>query len=420
MSNIFKFGGASIKNAKAIENLRKIVFSNQKNLSLVVVSAMGKTTNKLEAIYNKYISGNVESAIGDSNLCIEKHLSLIDDLSLTENESFLNHFNSLCNELVSFLKTNKNKNTNFCYSKIVSFGELWSTVIISHYLNIQGLKNKWMDARELIQTESTYVESKVNWELTEKIIQEKLLNNHLLFISQGFIGANYEGETTTLGREGSDFSAAIYAHCLNIKNVVVWKDVDGLLNADPKWFKKTEIIENISYKEALELSYLGASVIHPKTIKPLQNKNIKLYIRSFKNPKKKGTLVNENVMNDGKIPSIIYHPNQILISISTKDYSYVFEEHISEFFAIFSKFGFKVHLMQNSALNFSVCGITSTNSIHDLINLLQKKFTVKYNKKVDLLTLRHYKTGFIPDFLNSKEILIQQSSRNTVRYILKN
>ena len=213
MSNIFKFGGASIKNAKAIENLRKIVFSNQKNLSLVVVSAMGKTTNKLEAIYNKYIRGDVESAIGDSNLCIEKHLSLIDDLSLTENESFLNHFNSLCNELVSFLKTNKNKNTNFCYSKIVSFGELWSTVIISHYLNIQGLKNKWMDARELIQTESTYLESKVNWELTEKIIQEKLLNNHLLFISQGFIGANYEGETTTLGREGSDFSAAIYAHC---------------------------------------------------------------------------------------------------------------------------------------------------------------------------------------------------------------
>ena len=418
MDSIFKFGGASIKTAKAILNLKEIVTLHKEGLTLVVVSAIDKTTNKLEEIWKSYQNNDVDSAIYKTNKCIDFHYKIINILLLNKNKDFVSQFDSLSNELKFFISGNK-KDNDLSYSKIVSYGELWSTVIISHYLNSQGIKNKWVDARELIQTETAHVESKINWSSTNELIQKKLSKNQHFIISQGFIGANNRGETTTLGREGSDFSAAIYAHCLNVKNVTIWKDVDGLLNADPKWFKNTKIIENISYKEAIELSYLGASVIHPNTIKPLQNKKIKLYIKSFLKPLNKGSLINENGISDGKIPSTIYHPNQILISIATKDYSYVFEKHISEIFAIFSKFGFKVHLMQNSALNFSVCG-SSSSSLRDLIHLLQKKYTVKYNKKVDLLTLRHFKELCLPDFLKNKEVILQQRSRNTVRYVLKN
>ena len=241
-------------------------------MTLVVVSAIDKTTNKLEEIWKSYQNNDVDSAIYKTNKCIDFHYKII-NLLLNKNKDFVSQFDSLSNELKFFISGNK-KDNDLSYSKIVSYGELWSTVIISHYLNSQGIKNKWVDARELIQTETAHVESKINWSSTNELIQEKLSKNQNFIISQGFIGANNRGETITLGREGSDFSAAIYAHCLNVKNVTIWKDVDGLLNADPKWFKKHQDIENISYKEAIELSYLGASVIHPKTIKPLQNKKL--------------------------------------------------------------------------------------------------------------------------------------------------
>ena len=418
MTRIFKFGGASVKNSDAIINLKEIVSLHKEGLTFIVISAIDKTTNQLEKIWKSYLSNDVDSAIEKTNKCIDFHYNIINNLLLNKDDDFVTQFNSLSNELKSFLSNNK-KDNELSYSKIVSYGELWSTCIVSSYLNREGLSNDWVDARKIVKTKSNFTESEIDWRKTNEIINQTI-DKHKLHVTQGFIASNSDTDTTTLGREGSDFTASIIGTCLAVDEVVIWKDVNGLLNADPKWFDNTKVLKNISYKEAIELSYLGASVIHPNTVKPLQNKNINLRIKSFLVPSNKGTLISENGLDDREIPSLIYKPNQFLLSITTKDYSFVFEEHISEIFSIFSYSGYKVHLMQNSALSFSVCGIISPFKLPRLIKDLQKNYKVKYNEKVDLLTIRHYNSLDIPDFLKSKEILIQQRSRSTIRYVLKN
>ncbi len=418
MTRIFKFGGASVKNSDAIINLKEIVSLHKEGLTVIVVSAIDKTTNQLEEIWKSYLNDDLDSAIQKTNKCIDFHYDIINNLVLNKDDDFVDQFNSLSNELKSFLINNK-KDNNLSYSKIVSYGELWSTCIISSYLNREGYLNNWVDARKIIKTKLNFIESDVDWEKTNEIVNQTI-NKKKLYVTQGFISSNSDGLTTTLGREGSDFTASIIGTCLAVDEVVIWKDVDGLLNADPKWFDNTKVLKNISYKEAIELSYLGASVIHPNTVKPLQNKKINLRIKSFLVPSNKGSLISESGLDDREIPSLIYKPNQFLLSITTKDYSFVFEEHISEIFSIFSYSGYKVHLMQNSALSFSVCGIISPFKLPRLIKDLQKNYKVKYNEKVDLLTIRHYNSLDIPDFLKSKEILIQQRSRSTIRYVLKN
>ena len=417
MTRIFKFGGASVKNSDAIINLKEIVSLHKEGLTVIVVSAIDKTTNQLEAIWKSYLNDDVDSAIQKTNKCIDFHYDIINNLVLNKDDDFVAQFNSLSNELKSFLSNNK-KDNNLSYSKIVSYGELWSTCIISSYLNREGYLNNWVDARKIIKTKLNFIESDVDWEKTNEIVNQTI-NKKKLYVTQGFISSNSDGLTTTLGREGSDFTASIIGTCLAVDEVVIWKDVDGLLNADPKWFDNTKVLKNISYKEAIELSYLGASVIHPNTVKPLQNKKINLRIKSFLVPSNKGSLISESGLDDREIPSLIYKPNQFLLSITTKDYSFVFEEHISEIFSIFSYSGYKVHLMQNSALSFSVCGIISPFKLPLLIKGLQKNYKVKYNEKVDLLTIRHYNSLDIPDFLKSKEILIQQRSRSTIRFVFK-
>ena len=417
MINIFKFGGASVKNSDAIINLKKIVSLNKEGLTVIVVSAIDKTTNQLEKIWKSYLSNDVDSAIEKTNNCIDFHNEIIDHLSLNKDEDFVALFNSLSNELKRFLSYNK-EDSELSYSKIVSYGELWSTCIVSSYLNREGLLNYWIDARKIIKTKSNFIESEIDWPKTNEIINQTI-DKQKLHVTQGFIASNSKKDITTLGREGSDFSASIIGTCLDVDEVVIWKDVDGLLNADPKWFDNTKVLKNISYKEAIELSYLGASVIHPNTVKPLQNKNINLRIKSFLVPSKKGTLISKNGQNDREIPSIIYKPSQILLSINTNDYSFIFEEHISEIFSIFFKSGFKVHLMQNSALSFSVCGVISNFKLNRLIKDLQKNYQVKYNEMVDLLTIRHYDSLEVPDFLKSKEVVIQQRSRSTIRFVFK-
>ncbi len=417
MTRIFKFGGASVKNSDAIINLKEIVSLHKEGLTVIVVSAIDKTTNQLEEIWKSYLNDDLDSAIQKTNKCIDFHYDIINNLVLNKDDDFVAQFNSLSNELKSFLINNK-KDNNLSYSKIVSYGELWSTCIISSYLNREGYLNNWVDARKIIKTKLNFIESDVDWEKTNEIVNQTI-NKKKLYVTQGFISSNSDGLTTTLGREGSDFTASIIGTCLAVDEVVIWKDVDGLLNADPKWFDNTKVLKNISYKEAIELSYLGASVIHPNTVKPLQNKKINLRIKSFLVPSNKGSLISESGLDDREIPSLIYKPNQFLLSITTKDYSFVFEEHISEIFSIFSYSGYKVHLMQNSALSFSVCGIISPFKLPLLIKGLQKNYKVKYNEKVDLLTIRHYNSLDIPDFLKSKEILIQQRSRSTIRFVFK-
>lgn len=417
MSKVFKFGGASVKNAKAIINLKNIVFSYKESL-IIIVSAIDKTTNELESVWRFFVKGNSSDAIKKANESIRFHKSIIEELGLNSDYEFLSFFKKLNQELLLFVSEESKKNDELSYSKIVSFGELFSTLIISTYLKKEGLKNEWIDARTLIKTSNQFLESKVNWEATNNEIN-RTIDQNITYVSQGFIGANQMGETTTLGREGSDFTAAIFAWCLDSKEVIIWKDVDGLLNADPKYFNNTKVLKSISFKEAIELSYLGASVIHQNTIKPLENKNIPLSIRSFINTNNSGSSVREIVESKEKITSLIYKPNQVLLSISTRDYSFIFEEHISEIFSIFSRTGLKVHLMQNSALSFSVCGIISNKNLLILVAELQKNYIVKYNDKVNLLTIRNFKNLDIPKSLKDQEILIQQRSRATIRYVLK-
>ena len=417
MSKVFKFGGASVKNPKAIYNLKEIVSSYKENL-VIVISAIDKTTNKLELVWKSYLGNETLKSIEIATEIIKFHEAIIDELELNNNAGFLKLFNDLTLELVDYIGAKTKQENNISYSKIVSFGELFSTLIISSYLNKEDVENKWIDAREFIKTSKSATDSSVNWEETKRKINSSL-NNGKSYLTQGFIGSNLNGETTTLGREGSDFSAAIFAWSMDVEEVIIWKDVDGLLNADPKWFDKTKVLKKISFKEAIELSYLGASVIHPNTVKPLENKNIPLTIRSFIKKEHEGSSISKLGKDDKSIPSVIYKPNQILLSISSKDYSFIFEEHISDIFSIFSKTGLRVHLMQNSALSFSVCGTIALSELSFLISEIQKKYTLKYNEKVNLLTIRHFKNLDIPELFQNQEILIQQRSRSTLRYVLK-
>ena len=417
MSKVFKFGGASVKNPKAIYNLKEIVSSYKENL-VIVISAIDKTTNKLELVWKNYLENKTLKSTEIAKEIIKFHKTIIEDLELNNNSDFLKLFNDLTQELVDYIGAKTKQENNISYSKIVSFGELFSTLIISSYLNKEDVENTWIDAREFIKTSNNATDSRVNWEETKRKINSNLSKNKT-YLTQGFIGSNLNGVTTTLGREGSDFSAAIFAWSMDVEEVIIWKDVDGLLNADPKWFDKTQILKKISFKEAIELSYLGASVIHPNTVKPLENKNIPLTIRSFIKKEHEGSSISKVGKDDKSIPSIIYKPNQILLTINTIDYSFIFEEHMSKLFSIFFKMGLKVHLMQNSALSCSVCGIILPHNFDHLISALQKIYIVKYNTKVNLLTIRYFKNLEIPKLFQNQEILIQQRSRSTLRYVLK-
>ena len=417
MSKVFKFGGASVKNPKAIYNLKEIVSSYKENL-VIVISAIDKTTNKLELVWKSYLGNETLKSTEIAAEIIKFHKTIIEDLELNNNSDFLKLFNDLTLELVDYIGAKTKQENNISYSKIVSFGELFSTLIISSYLNREGVENQWIDAREFIKTSKSATDSSVNWKETERKIKSTLKKD-ITYLTQGFIGSNLNGETTTLGREGSDFSAAIFAWSMDVEEVIIWKDVDGLLSADPKWFDKTQILKKISFKEAIELSYLGASVIHPNTVKPLENKNIPLTIRSFIKKEHEGSSISKVGKDDKSIPSIIYKPNQILLTISTIDYSFIFEEHMSKLFSIFFKMGLKVHLMQNSALSCSVCGIILPHNFDHLISALQNIYIVKYNTKVNLLTIRYFKNLEIPKLFQNQEILIQQRSRSTLRYVLK-
>lgn len=415
---VYKFGGASVKDANAVRNLYSLIKDENSEL-IIVVSAMGKTTNKLESIWEKCISNKQNEAIVEVENLVHFHFQIINNLDLSKDEKLDKTFKLYVNELKEFIKNYKNENHAFTYDQIVSYGELFSTTIISHFLHYNGKKNTWLDARNLIVTSDHFQEARVSWNNSQKNIRKQISKKGGIYITQGFIGANKSGNTTTLGREGSDYSAAILAWSIDANEVVIWKDVLGLLNADPKLFKNTKQLYQISFKEAIELSYLGASVIHPKTVKPLQNKGIPLSIRSFLNHRAKGSVIGNLGENDRDVPSFIFKPNQLLISISTKDYSFIFEDHISELFQLFAEFGLKVHLMQNSALNFSVCGHIKTPQLPKLLSSLNEKYIVRYNEKVDLLTIRHYKDFELPEIVKNQEILIQQRSRSTIRYVFK-
>lgn len=416
---VFKFGGASVKDAAAVKNVSEILKKFAKNSTIVVISAMGKTTNALEKLVNAYFYKKEDPEIILQQIK-DFHFTIIKELFIDKNHTIYNEIENTFVEINWIIEEEPSSDYNFVYDQIVSVGEVLATKIVAAYLNQNGVKNKWMDARDFIQTDNTYREAKVDYELSESLVKTNLwpqLNSNNIVVTQGFIGGTSENFTTTLGREGSDYTAALLAYFTNAESVTIWKDVPGVLNADPKWFKNTKKIDELTYHDAIELTYYGASVIHPKTIKPLQNKGIPLFVRSFLDPVSEGTKIGKTSKRL-PIPGYIFKVDQILISIQPKDFSFIAEDNLSDIFELFSKHSVKIHAMQNSAINFSVCTDNDTRKIEPLIQELQKHFKILYNVGVELLTIRNYDQKTIEKLTENKTILLEQRSRNTIQMVM--
>ena len=420
---VFKFGGASVKDAAGVRNVAKILGMYKDENILTVVSAMGKTTNMLEKVAEAFYHKNADVAEQIEPIR-NYHLAIMNELFSNKNHPVFDIINNVFAELEWATDGEPTKSYDFEYDQIVSIGEVIATRIVSAYLNETGLQNLWLDARDYISTDDPWRNAAVNWELTENNVQQNLVplfskSKTKLAITQGFIGVTSENYTTTLGREGSDFTAAIFAHTLPASDVTIWKDVPGVLNADPKWFDDTVLLDKISYRDAIELAWFGTSVIHPKTIQPLQNKNIPLYVKSFIEPDKSGTIVS-NTENPQQIPSFIYRMNQVLISIMSKDFSFIVEKNLMEIFKSFSEAGIKINIMQNTAISFSVSVDDDKYKIPVLIALLQKDFKVAYNSGLELITVRNYNHQTIERVTINTEVLLELKSRKTVQMLVKN
>lgn len=414
---IFKFGGASVKDAEGIKNVFNLLNTVGANEVLLVISAMGKTTNALEVVVKNYFEKS--SAFHASLQEVRKyHNQILLDLFEDEEHEVFFTVNSHLADLEYFLRSNKSPNYNFVYDQVISYGEIVSTTIVSYYLNKKGLKNNWIDVRNFIKTDTNYRDANVDWEQTKKLIS-KGIKSKTINITQGFIGSDPNNFTTTLGREGSDYTAAIFAYCLSAESVTIWKDVPGVLNADPRYFENAVLLNQISYKEAIELAFYGASVIHPKTLQPLQKKEIPLYVKSFINPLLPGTSVSKGEDLEPKTSCFIVKKNQLLLSLSSIDFSFIMEENISEIFALFHQYKMKVSLIQNSAISFSVCMEDKFGNFNELRAILAKKFKVSYNENVSLYTIRHFTKEAAEMVEKDKVVLLKQISRETMQVVTK-
>ena len=419
---VFKFGGASVKDPEAVRNVAKILKNFADEKICVVVSAMGKTTNALERITKCYYD-NDENLNKEFEELKRFHKEILGELFPESDHSIYNEINNLFVEVEWAIEDAATGTYDFEYDQIVSIGELASTKIVSAYLNDNGVKSKWFDVRDITKTDNTYREGNVYWDETilntNHTIGKHFENNSGIAITQGFIGCTSENFTTTLGREGSDYSAGILAHGLGATEMTIWKDVPGMLNADPKWFDSTEKLNHISYREAIELAYYGATVIHPKTIKPLQNKSIPLHVKSFLDYTTEGTLIDEETTEDSLIPSFIFKMDQLLISLSPKDFSFIVEGNMQDIFGVFSKHKVTMNLMQNSALNLSVTVDNDEQKTLGLLEELKKDYKVWLNNGLELVTIRHYNSKTIERVTKGKEILVEQKSRHTARFVMK-
>ena len=413
MIKVLKFGGASIKNSKRIENVFSIIDKYKGQKIIIVFSAIADITNLLEDLVDLYI--NREARVKNKLLEIKEiHFGILDNL-FNKNDKVYEKINNIFDEIDLILDAKPHKIFSFNYDQIVSKGELLSSIILSDYLNLKKINNSLLDSRDFIKTDSKFQNAKIDWLLTKKKIKEKITNFPI--VTQGFVGSDMSNNPTTLGREGSDFTAAIIANSLDVDEVIIWKDVNGVLNADPRYFDNPLLLDNISFSEAIELAFYGAKVIHPKTIQPLQQKNIPLSVRSFLNYENTGTIINSSEPKD-RIPLYIVKENQVLISISDNNLSFIVEKHLSWIFSVLSKHDVSLNLMQNSAVSFSICVDNIKHKTPSLIEELSKKFTVFYNEKVELFTIRHYNSLSIERVIKNKQILLQQKSRNTVQFIV--
>ncbi|MCK0155666.1 aspartate kinase [Cellulophaga sp. F20128] len=414
---IFKFGGASIKDAAGVKNVVSVLQQVGYDNTLVVASAMGKTTNAMESIVNAYLNdkSSLPAAVQE---IIDFHNAIVKELFPNKQHIVYTKVKTLFDEVQGFLVWNKSPKKGFVYDQVVGYGELLATTILSEYLNEVGIQSNWLDVRNFIKTNDNYRDATVNWDKTQERISAGI-NKNKLNITQGFLGSDDNNFTTTLGREGSDYSAAILAYCLNATEVTIWKDVPGVLNADPRYFEDAELLNKISYREAIELAFYGASVIHPKTLQPLQRKEIPLHVKSFLNPLNPGTTVGKGVGIEPLVPCFIVKKDQVLMKLSSLDFSFIVEDSISELFKLLHDHKMKVDLIQNSAISFSLCIDNKFDRLQDLLNILKGKFKVVHQEGVSLYTIRHFSSDAITSIQKGKEILLEQRTKETVQLVVK-
>ncbi len=411
---VFKFGGASVKDAEGIRNVANLLQTVGYENTCMIVSAMGKTTNALEEVVQRYFDKQNYAETIDQ---IEKqHIGIATEL-FEDATDVSNEISQFFNDLTSFLRRNKSPNRSYVYDQVVCCGELISTKILSMYLNSVGLSNDWLDVRDYIKTDHTYREGKVDWELTEKNIAKLPLKG--FYITQGFLGSDPNFFTTTLGREGSDYSAAIFAYCTNAESMTIWKDVPGVLNADPRYFSDTQLLNHISYEEAIELAYYGASVIHPKTLQPLQQKEIPFFVKSFINPLEPGTAVRKGQPLNPQVPCFILKKDQHLVRLSSKDFSFITEDKLSGIFTKLYQHQIKVNLMQNSAISLSLCLEDKYNQLDLFIQDIEDEFKIQLDHNVLLYTIRHFDSNS-DAIINKEKELLRQTVRETLQIVVKN
>jgi len=417
---VFKFGGSSVKDAAGMKNSASIIRSYKGKPLLVVVSAMGKTTNALEEVVGAHAAKNGK-AYELLNAIKEQHYKYMSDLFDPEDEVFSavnDHFVSV--EWV--LEEEPHPNYDYMYDQIVCVGELVSSTILAAYLNRTGIKTSWLDARDVILTDDIYREGWVQWDETVERAKTKALpplEKGELVVTQGFIGSTRENATTTLGREGSDYTAAIFSFCLDAQDMTIWKDVPGVLTADPRMFENVAKLDRLSYREAIEMTYYGAKVIHPKTIKPLQNKNIPLYVKSFIDPKEEGTLISSDV-EDLYPPMVAVERHQAMIYISTRDFSFVAEHHMSVLFSHIANLRLQVNMMQNTAISFAVCVNDIDDKVDRFAENIQKDFKVHIDRNLELITVRHPQPAVLENLRKGKILLMEESTKDTVQMVVKN
>ena len=409
---IFKFGGASVKDADSVKNVLRVLSIQGFERCLIVVSAMGKTTNALERVVEFYFNkSDYQQEIAKIK---EEHIQIAKGL-FDENHHVFSEIKLFFDDIESFLRRNKSPNYNFVYDQVVTCGEMISSKILSVYLSDNEMGNQWLDARDFIKTDTNYREGVVNWEDTEKNISQ--LDKAKTYVTQGFIGSDENNFTVSLGREGSDYSAAIFAYCLDAKDMTIWKDVPGVMTGDPRKFENVELLSNISYEEAIEMAYYGASVIHPKTLQPLKQKSIPFFVKSFINPEKAGTKIGISTENQ-LLESYILKENQVLMRIATRDFSFIAEDHISFIFRELAKRNIKVSLMQNSAISLALCLEDKFNNVDELEAELEQDFNTEIVKNVSLFTIRNARLENLDKLYEGKNVLLEQITKTTVQMII--
>lgn len=414
---VFKFGGASIKDASSIKNILEIISNYSNDNLLIVVSAMGKTTNALEKVVENYFKN--KSELKSSILeVLNFHIDICNEL-FPKNHLIFSEINSIFQKINTFINSNKSPSYSFVYDQLVSNGELISSKIIYNYMTFKNIESSFIDARDCIKTDSNFRGANVKWDLTNKKIKQ-MFNDSNTNITQGFIASDKNNFNVTLGREGSDYSAAIFAYALNAESLSIWKDVPGLLNADPKFFSNTKLLKHISYSETIELAFYGASIIHPKTLQPLQKKEIPLNVKSFKNPESNGTKISKGIDIDPLVPCYIFKDNLILLKLSSLDFSFMVEQNISKIFKELHDSKMKVDVIQNSAISFSVCFFDKYGNLNDLISRLEGKFKIEINKNVSLFTIRHFDEKSIKKISYKRKLLLEQRTEKTIRLIFSN